>query len=74
MIVGCYVRVSTTEQAKEGYSIQEQASRLQKYCEAHDWKVYKIYSDPGYSGATMDRPALKQMLKDISEGKLNKMP
>lgn len=73
MIVGCYVRVSTTEQAKEGYSMQEQASRLQKYCEAHDWKVYKIYSDPGYSGATMDRPALKQMLKDISEGKLNKV-
>lgn len=73
MIVGCYVRVSTTEQAREGYSITEQSRRLTKYCEAHDWQIYKIYSDPGYSGSNMNRPALKQMLNDVEEGKLNKI-
>ena len=73
MIVGCYVRVSTTEQAREGYSITEQSKRLTKYCEAHDWKKYKIYSDPRYSGANMNRPALKQMLNDVEEGKLDKI-
>lgn len=73
MIVGCYVRVSTTEQAREGYSITEQSRRLTKYCEAHDWQIYKIYSDPGYSGSNMNRPALKQMLNDVSKGKLDKI-
>ena len=34
MIVGCYARVSTIEQAKEGYSIGEQQERLEKYCES----------------------------------------
>lgn len=73
MIVGAYVRVSTQEQASEGYSIGEQQERLQKYCDAHDWKIYKIYSDPGYSGANMERPGLKQMLLDIDAGKIKKV-
>ena len=37
--VAIYVRVSTQEQANEGYSIQEQTERLTKYCEAHGWIV-----------------------------------
>lgn len=64
MNVGLYVRVSTAEQAKEGYSIGEQTERLQKYCEAHGWNIYNIYTDAGYSGASMDRPALQQLLMD----------
>ena len=44
-----YVRVSTMEQASEGYSIGEQKERLLAYCMAHDWVVVKIYSDGGYS-------------------------
>ena len=32
-------RVSTTEQALEGYSIDAQLSKARKYAEAHDWEV-----------------------------------
>ena len=73
MRVVIYVRVSTQEQAKEGYSIQEQIERLQKYCEAMGWTVVKVYTDPGYTGATMDRPALSQMIRDVKAGKADKV-
>ena len=64
-----YVRVSTQEQANEGYSIGEQTERLQKYCEIMGWIVVKVYTDAGHSGATIDRPALKEMLRNVKAGK-----
>lgn len=70
MIVGIYVRVSTLEQAKEGYSIGEQTDRLKKYCDAHDWKIFKVYTDAGYSGKDIDRPALKNMIRDVKAHKI----
>lgn len=68
MRVAIYVRVSTIEQYKEGYSIAEQIARLTKYCEAKGWTVYKVYIDGGYSGASMERPALQEMIRDIGYG------
>ena len=62
-----YTRVSTREQADEGYSLGEQEERLKKYSDAMRWKVAGIYTDPGYSGSNMERPALQQMLSDISK-------
>lgn len=73
MLVGLYVRVSTQEQANEGYSVGEQSQRLQKYAEAHDWIVYNTYIDAGFTGANMDRPALQEMIQDIKAGKLEKV-
>lgn len=64
MTVALYIRVSTHEQAEEGYSIGEQTERLKMYVKSHDWKIYKIYTDPGFTGSNMDRPALQQMLQD----------
>ena len=71
--VAIYVRVSTQEQALEGYSIGEQTDRLKKFAEAHDWVIVKIYTDAGHSGADTDRPALQEMLADIRAGKLDKV-
>lgn len=73
MNTAIYVRVSTADQAIEGYSIQEQIERLKKYCEAMNWNVYKIYTDAGFTGSTTDRPALTEMLRDIKQGKINKV-
>lgn len=70
--VALYVRVSSHEQV-EGYSIGEQTERLQKYAEAMDWDVAKVYVDPGYSGSNTDRPGLKELLKDIKKGDINKV-
>ncbi len=66
--VATYIRVSTQEQATEGYSIQEQQERLRMYCDAHGWKLVQAYVDPGYSGANTNRPALQNLLKDIPLG------
>ena len=73
MNVGCYCRVSTTEQAVNGHSLDEQAERMQKYCDAMRWTVYRLYTDPGQSGASMDRPGLQQMIRDIKAGHLDKV-
>ena len=73
MKVGLYPRVSTQEQAKEGYSIGEQIERLEKYCEAMGWTVYRTYTDAGHSGANTDRPGLKAMIKDVEAGNLDKI-
>lgn len=62
--VACYVRVSTENQI-ENYSIDEQTERLEAYCKAKDYAIYKIYTDGGYSGGNMNRPALNAMLADI---------
>lgn len=71
--VALYPRVSTQEQAVNGYSIDEQIERMTKFCEAMNWTVYKIYTDAGYSGANKDRPALQQMIKDVKKGKVDKV-
>ena len=72
-MTGIYVRVSTQEQSLNGHSISEQIDRLTKYCEAMKWEIYKVYTDPGFSGATTDRPGLQNMLSDIRAGKVNKV-
>lgn len=73
MRVALYPRVSTQEQYKDGYSIGEQIDRLTKYCEAMEWDIYKIYTDPGYSGANTDRPGLQEMIKDVKAGLIDKV-
>lgn len=62
-----YVRVSTENQL-ENYSIDEQIERIKGYCTAKGWELLKIYTDGGFSGGNMDRPALSQMLLDITAG------
>ena len=71
--VGCYVRVSTDLQAEKGFSIPEQTERLKKYCDALGWNVYKVYTDGGYSGANIDRPALTELIRDVEHKRINKV-
>lgn len=71
MITGLYMRVSTMEQANEGFSLPNQKRKLLAYCEAMNWSVGNIYCDEGISGYSIDkRPAVKQMLNDVKLGKL----
>lgn len=59
-----YVRVSTENQL-ENYSIDEQVERLKAYCLAKGWTLAKVYTDGGFSGGNLNRPALTQMLSDL---------
>ena len=62
--VAIYVRVSTTSQVDEGYSIDEQKAKLTSYCDIKDWNIYEIYTDGGFSGSNTERPALEQLIRD----------
>ncbi|MGJ3805185.1 recombinase family protein, partial [Limosilactobacillus fermentum] len=68
MKIAVYVRVSTLEQAESGYSISEQTEKLTAYCRVKDWQVAKIYTDPGFSGSSLDRPAIQQLISDCKLG------
>lgn len=68
-----YIRVSTTEQAMEGYSVAEQENRLRRYCEAMGFKIYKVHIDAGYSGASLNRPAIQEMIQDIQSHLVNRV-
>lgn len=66
---GIYVRVSTEEQAQEGYSIRAQEEKLSDYARIKEWSIYKIYSDEGISGKNItERPAINDMIDDIKKG------
>ena len=56
-VVDLYIRVSTTEQADEGYSVGEQEARLRSYCAAYGYIINAVHVDPGFSGATLERQA-----------------
>lgn len=69
---GIYVRVSTEEQAQEGYSIRAQEQKLKDYARIKDWGVYNIYADEGISGKNIvERPAINSLIEDIKNGKVN---
>ncbi|WFB57517.1 recombinase family protein [Paenibacillus sp. BR1-192] len=63
MKVAIYIRVSTEDQAREGYSIRGQKKDLTDYCRSNSLEVANIYIDDGYSAKDTNRPKLKEMLK-----------
>lgn len=65
-----YVRVSTDEQAKEGVSIQVQASRIRAYGEAKGLVVAEVLADEGRSGKNLDRPALEVLISRCKRGEV----
>jgi len=62
-----YTRVSTEDQAKEGFSLDAQLDKLQSYCKARDWIVSEEYVDDGYSGRNIKRPAYKKMMAEMDK-------
>lgn len=74
-IAGIYIRVSTEDQAREGFSLGEQEEKLKQLCafkEYQVYKVYKVYQDAGISAKDMEhRPGFQQMMDDMRKGKIN---
>jgi len=70
MRVALYTRVSTEDQAREGFSLEVQRDYLLQYAKNFGWDVFcsmsgrDVYMDDGYSGGNMDRPALQRLLFD----------
>ena len=72
-ICGLYTRVSSRNQAEADYSsLETQRERLEAYCRSQEnYTIHRVYEDGGYSADSLDRPALKELLRDIRDGKLN---
>ncbi|WP_270598954.1 recombinase family protein [Clostridium baratii] len=70
--VAIYCRVSTVEQAEEGYSVDEQRRRCIEYCDKEGHEVFKVYEDRGISGKNISgRPGLKDLLKNANDKKFD---
>jgi len=64
-----YVRVSTEEQVKEGYSIRGQEQKLKDYARIKDWQIYDVYIDEGISGKNITaRPEINRLIEDVQNG------
>ncbi|MGI9650937.1 recombinase family protein [Chryseobacterium sp. RLHN22] len=61
-----YVRVSTDEQKRKGYSLPEQEDRLLKYCKYNDIEVKGIYRED-YSAKSFNRPEWKELFSEIKK-------
>lgn len=71
-IAGIYIRVSTEDQAREGFSLGEQEEKLKALCTYKGYEIYKVYCDAGISAKDMEhRPKFQEMLKDMQDGKIN---
>jgi len=70
---GLYERVSTTEQAMKGYSIETQIENLEEYCKENKIKIVDHYTDEGVSGSKppLKRPQLKRLIEDVEAGKID---
>ena len=71
-VAGIYIRVSTEDQAREGFSLGEQKEKLLQLCKFKEYEVFKIYEDAGISAKDIkNRPAFQEMLADMKKGKIN---
>jgi predicted site-specific integrase-resolvase len=62
-----YTRVSTEDQAKEGFSLDAQLDKLRSYCKARDWDIGGEYIDDGYSGRNVKRPEYSRMMEEMDK-------
>ena len=68
-----YTRVSTDNQAEKKFnSCESQEQRIRSFINSQeDMEVYNVYSDPGFTGANLERPALREMVNDVIQNKVS---
>ncbi|MCX6356165.1 MAG: recombinase family protein [Candidatus Aureabacteria bacterium] len=69
MHISIYVRVSTEDQAKEGYSLDVQMEYLETFAKREGYEVFKVYCDDGVSAYSTRRPALQELIADAKAKK-----
>lgn len=66
-----YTRVSTEQQAEDGYSLGEQRTRLEAFCIANNYEIFDFYEDAGFSGKDLHRPAMERLIHDAEHKSFN---
>jgi len=75
VVIAKYIRVSTDKQRDEGYSIDIQKERLDGYARSmfpqseYDAE-YREYVDDGFSGGSLDRPKMNELIEDVKNGEI----
>jgi site-specific DNA recombinase len=64
-----YVRVSSEEQRKHGYSLDDQERELRVQIGLRDWELVEVVRDEGISGADPNRPGLRRIEELAGEGR-----
>lgn len=73
VIAGLYPRVSTDDQVREGFSLDEQEKEMKKLCMYKNYQIYKVYREEGVSAKNMNRPKFQEMIQDLKDGKINRI-
>ena len=70
-----YIRVSSEEQVRHGYSLSSQRQRLNEYCKEKKYKIVDIYADEGKSARTKlrNRKELLRLVGDVKENKIDRI-
>lgn len=71
--VGIYCRVSTQDQAREGFSLEEQEERLRALCKYKGYEIVDVYIDAGISAKDTNRPEFQRMMNDVKAKKINRI-
>jgi site-specific DNA recombinase len=66
-----YARVSTEEQARSGYSLAQQLEALRNYATREGYDVLEEVTDPGQSGASLERPGMDQVRYLVANGSVS---
>jgi len=57
-----YARVSTSEQAERGKSIEDQLAKLTQEAKQRGGTLLRTFADPGFSGSNLNRPELTALM------------
>lgn len=68
MKAAIYVRVSTSVQVEEGYSLDAQIDRCTAYAVSQNWEIVEVYIEEGESAKDLNRTEVKRMLSDAGDG------
>ncbi|WP_418993277.1 recombinase family protein [Agathobaculum butyriciproducens] len=70
--VAIYTRVSTLDQAREGYSLDAQRKALTRWAQEREYTIIGYYADEGISGKDIThRPAMQRLLDDVTDNKID---
>ena len=63
-----YIRCSSEEQVDSGLGLEAQKARITAYCVATDRTLDEVYEDAGFSGKSLERPAMERLLSAMRSG------
>jgi DNA invertase Pin-like site-specific DNA recombinase len=68
-----YLRTASSDQADSRLGLERQLRDCEDYARSLGVRITRTYADVGVSGLREDRPALAQLLRDLSRGGIGRV-